>query len=149
MYENVGPSNGNSVSTHICCIEGNIWRKNSITKTLTSKGLKYICFHKCCECDDKTIQGGSLLECKINKFLRPSHSYISMLPLSTTWVGGHSKTNIPDIMYISDFYSSSFLHTDHETIEWTKVSRNVGSFRCKFVCSSFLTSRLLGSTMRY
>ena len=37
-----------------------------------------------------------------------------------TWAGGHSKTNIPDIMYISDFYSSSFLHTDHETIERTE-----------------------------
>ena len=62
---------------------------------------------------------GKIIDRKIPAFLRPSHTYISMLPLSTTWAGGHSKTNIPDIMYISDFYSSSFLHADHETIDWT------------------------------
>ena len=114
MYENVGPSNGNSVSTHICCI-GEHLEKKSITNTLTFKGGKFV-FQKWSNSSNNSVGGGwgANIEWKIQIFLRPSHTYISMLPLSTTWAGGHSKTNIPDIMYISDFYSSSFLHADHE-----------------------------------
>ena len=113
MYENVGPSNGNSVSTHICCIgvRGTFEEKIQLYQDLDFQRGEYLFF--------KYVPNVGPLQWKIDKFLRPSHSYISMLPLSTTWAGGHSKTNIPDIMYISDFYSSSFLHADHETIDWT------------------------------
>ena len=39
-------------------------------------------------------------------------------PYLQTWAGSHFKTNILDIMYISDFYSHTpFCQADHETIE--------------------------------